>query len=246
MRMRRPFHPSRPFRPVLSATSFFSFFSFTPVSSDPSGRRRLALGTALAVLALSAGPALAQTGTTPGSTGSTSSYGGSSSSSGASGAAPAAAMASVTREDRELMTELAHAHIAAIDAGKLALEKTQTERVRKFAQQMIDEHGMALRDLQQLAQSKTVRLPQESDLGHKALSTALRLLSGDTFDKQYLLRAGVNDHERTAELLQKTQKNAKDVELRSYASRQLPVVQEQLTMARQASDQKTSAQVGAN
>ena len=141
--------------------------------------------------------------------------------------------AMVSRDDSKMMTDLAHANIAEIETGKLALEKSQNEQVRKFAQHMIDEHTSALKELQTLAQAKGVTLPDGTDLKHKTMATALKVMSGNSFDTQYMKRAGVGDHQQTIELLQKTQKNAKDPELKAMATKMLPTVREHLKMAQE-------------
>ena len=141
--------------------------------------------------------------------------------------------AMVSRDDSKIMTDLAHANIAEIETGKLALEKSQNEQVRKFAQHMIDEHTSALKELQTLAQAKGVTLPDGTDLKHKTMATALKVMSGNSFDTQYMKRAGVGDHQQTIELLQKTQKNAKDPELKAMATKMLPTVREHLKMAQE-------------
>ena len=153
--------------------------------------------------------------------------------------ASAANTPSVSNDDRDIMQDLAHAHHGELESARLALEKSKSERVRQFAQQMIDDHSQAHMDLQQLAQLKGVKLPQEANLAHKTLTTALRLLSGDLFDRQYMARMGINDNERTVELLQSAQKNAKDTELRALLERQLAMAETHLTIARKLNGQKT-------
>jgi putative membrane protein len=147
---------------------------------------------------------------------------------------------SVSNDDRDIMQDLAHAHHAELESARLALEKSKSERVRQFAQQMIDDHSQAQMDLQQLAQLKGVKLPQEASLAHKALTTALRLLSGDVFDRQYMARMGINDNERTVELLQSAKKNARDTELRALLERQLAMVETHLMVARKLNGHKSS------
>ena len=146
---------------------------------------------------------------------------------------------SVNNDDRDIMQDLAHAHHAELESARLALEKSKSERVRQFAQQMIDDHTQAQIDLQQLAQLKGVKLPQEANLAHKALSTAMRLLTADAFDRQYMTRMGINDNERTVELLQKGQKNVKDTELRTLLERQLAMAETHLMVARKLNGQKS-------
>ena len=155
-------------------------------------------------------------------------------------AAPAMpATPSISNDDRDIMQDLAHAHHAELESARLALEKSKSERVRQFAQQMIDDHSQAQLDLQQLAQLKGVKLPQEANLAHKALSTAMRLLTADAFDRQYMTRMGIIDNERTVELLQNAQKNVKDTELRTLLERQLAMAETHLMVARKLNGQKS-------
>ena len=147
---------------------------------------------------------------------------------------------SISNEDRDIMQDLAHAHHAALESARLALEKSKSERVRQYAQQMIDDHSQAQMDLQQLAQLKLVKLPQEASLAHKTMTTALRLLSGDVFDRQYMARMGIDDNARTVELLQGGQKIAKDTELRALLERQLAMAETHLMVARRLNGTKSS------
>ena len=149
-----------------------------------------------------------------------------------------AGTASVSDDDRKIMEDIAQANIAEIQTGHMALEKGQSDQVKKFAQQMIDDHTKAQKQLQQLAQSKGVDLPGDTDLEHKAIATALKALSGDTFDNQYIARVGVGDHQRTRDLLQKAQKNAKDPGLKAYAQKTVKVVDGHLAMAKKMDNSK--------
>ena len=139
----------------------------------------------------------------------------------------------VSRDDSKLMTDLAQGNISEIETGKMALEKSQNDTVKKFAQHMVDDHTAALTELQALAQAKGVKLPDGTDMRHKTMAAALKLTSGNTFDTQYMKSAGVGDHQQTIELLKKTQKNAKDAELKAMATKMLPTVQDHLKMAQQ-------------
>ncbi|MBB1600458.1 hypothetical protein A9977_10445 [Variovorax sp. UMC13] len=137
------------------------------------------------------------------------------------------------RADEGMLRDIARANLAEIETGRIALDKSKDDQVRKFAQQMIDDHTNAMTQVQQLAQAKNVTLPDGPDMKHKTVATALKALSGDTFDKQYMSQAGVGDHKRTHDLLQKTQRNAKDADLKALASKMLPVVHGHLTEAEQ-------------
>lgn len=135
--------------------------------------------------------------------------------------------------DQPLLENLAQASIAEIEAGKTALEKSANPQVQKFAQQVIEDHEAALKNLEQLALSKRMTLPKDASMQHKATGTALKLETADTFDAQYMRQAGVNDHAQTLALLQKTQREAHDPQVKALATKLLPTMRQHLNTARQ-------------
>lgn len=148
-------------------------------------------------------------------------------------------MAGKTRlADAGLLRDIAHANLAEIATGQLAVEKASDPKVKEFAQQMVDDHTKALTDVQQLAQTKAVKLPTEPDLKHKAAMTKLKTMSGASFDKSYVKAAGVGDHVATEKLLKKTQSSAQDADVKALATKMLPVVQGHLTHARELDGMK--------
>lgn len=158
--------------------------------------------------------------------------GGASSSSGS--ASSAGSSATMSQADQKRVMEIAQANIAEIQTGQLALSKSQNSQVRAYAQRMIDDHGMAMQELQRLVQTTGGTLPGDTDLKHKAIAAELGILTGDTFDRQYMSQVGVTDHKRTHQLLQETVDSATNPALRAYAQRILPVVTRHLDQAQQA------------
>lgn len=153
---------------------------------------------------------------------------------GTPGATSAARLAAAAaQEDRDLLEDMAHASLAGIEAGRLALEKSRNESVRRFAQQMIDDHQSALQALGPLARKKEVSLPTEPDFQHKSMAAALRLLTGNFFDRQFIRQVGIKDARRTVDHLQKMQTGVRDPEFKAYADQILPVVQGHLAQARE-------------
>ncbi len=149
-------------------------------------------------------------------------------------ALPAAAQqGAMTKADQALLKDIAQANIAEIESGKLALDKSSNDGIKKFAQMMVDDHGKALTDVQALASTKAVTLPTEPDIKHKAVAVEFKALKGSTFDSRYVKQAGVGDHEATEKLLKKTQAKAKDADLKALATKMLPVVDGHLQHARE-------------
>ncbi len=65
----------------------------------------------------------------------------------------------VTGGDLAFMNAAAPGGLAEVELGKLALERAADPQVKKFAQQMIEDHSLAAKKLEQLAQLKKVELP---------------------------------------------------------------------------------------
>jgi putative membrane protein len=195
-------------------------------------RTRAFAAAAVSALALAALPAGAQ------GTGGTSASGAagvtSAGSPRAAGSSASGTGSMVSRDDTKFMADLAHGNLAEIETGKMALEKSQSEPVKKFARQMVDDHTAALQELQTLAQAKGVKLPDSPDMKHKTMAAALKAMTGTSFDNQYMKRAGVNDHQQTVALLQKVEKTAQDPALKAMATKMLPTVQHHLQMAQQS------------
>ena len=135
----------------------------------------------------------------------------------------------LAKSDQQMLQQLAQGNMAEIEAGKIALQKSQNTEVKAFAQKMIDDHTKGLQEVQSVAQSKGVTLPAEPDAKHKAMANKLNNLSGDAFDRTYLAQAGVADHKKTHALVQKVQSNAKDADVKALAAKLEPTVAQHLT-----------------
>lgn len=136
---------------------------------------------------------------------------------------------SLAKADQAMLKQLAQANIAEIEAGRIALDKSQNSEVRAFAQQMIDDHSKGLREVMAVAQSKGVVLPIEPDAKHKAMGKKLQRLSGDAFDREYAAQAGISDHRATHAYVQKVQSDAKDADVRALAAKLEPTVARHLS-----------------
>lgn len=138
----------------------------------------------------------------------------------------------ISKADQKHIMNIAMANMAEIEAARMAQTKSQSDQVKTYAQQMIDDHTKALSEVQQLAQSKGITLPTELDKQHKAKASKLASLSGEQFDKAYMAQSGVADHKKTHNLLRQAQKS-KDPDVKALASRMSPTVDQHLNTAQQ-------------
>lgn len=132
-------------------------------------------------------------------------------------------------------TEAAQMGLAEVQLSQLALERATSEQVKTFAQQMVTDHTAANQELTALAASKSVTVPTDTDAKHKAAATKLGGMSGTDFDKAYMKQM-VKDHEAAVKLFQRQADRSDDADVKAFAAKTLPTLQNHLQMARTLND----------
>ncbi|AZS82622.1 DUF4142 domain-containing protein [Achromobacter spanius] len=148
--------------------------------------------------------------------------------------APAGQMAAESKldsNDRDFIEDAAQSGHMEIEGSKMALEKSQNAEVKKFAQQMIDDHTKAGQRLASLAKSKGVEAPTEPSLMQKAKLKTLGLRD-EGFDEAYAEGVGVSAHEDAVKLFEQASNEVKDPELKQFATETLPKLRQHLEMAK--------------
>ena len=135
----------------------------------------------------------------------------------------------VDAADAEFSTKAAVGGMAEVELGKLALTKTSNPKIKEFATMMVNDHGKANEELMTIAKAKNITLPAVVDEEHKNKMADLEKKTGKDFDKAYT-SAMVDGHKSTLKLMQDESANGKDMELKSFAGKTMPVVQTHLTM----------------
>src|SRR6266550_1569589 len=134
--------------------------------------------------------------------------------------------------DKEFFIAAAQANLAEINLGQMARDKATGTAVKTFAERMISDHGQANEELKQLALTKGVALPAVVDKDHAKSSDGLSKKVGRDFDKSYMEQM-IRDHEAAVAKFQAASENASDPDLKAWAARTLPTLQNHLTMAKQ-------------
>ena len=145
--------------------------------------------------------------------------------------------------DRSFANKAAIGGEAEVELGKLAQERASNDAVRQFGQRMAADHGKANDELMQLAKNKNLALPTELDAKHKQLRDKLAKESGNAFDRAYMSEM-VKDHKTDVAEFKKQAEHGKDPELKTWASLQLPTLQEHLRMAQDVEKQVKAAKTG--
>jgi putative membrane protein len=139
--------------------------------------------------------------------------------------------ASLSEIDRIYVEEIAQAGMLELEMAQLALEKSDNENIKKYAQQMIQDHQALNQELMQLAENKGITLPTTLSPKHQALKTQVSKLSGTQFDQAYINEAAINAHIQSLILHTRQIQLGEDQDLQAYAIKTIPIVDTHLQLA---------------
>jgi putative membrane protein len=130
--------------------------------------------------------------------------------------------------------------MAEVALGKLALQNAQSDDVKKFGQRMVDDHTKAEQDLEGVASKNNWTLPSDVSTAQKAEQHRMGKLNGAAFDRAYM-QMMVKDHVKdVAEFKKAANSSTTNSDLRDYAKRTYPVLDDHLTNAKAVNDSLSS------
>lgn len=139
----------------------------------------------------------------------------------------------VAADREDFVNEASAKAIAEIEAAKVALETTQSEDIREFAQMMIDDHTKGREKLAELAAGDDdLELADDATLMDRAKVMILEMRDGESFDQAYANNQ-VNAHEETIELYRDYTQEGEHEQLREHAESELSTLEEHLEKARE-------------
>jgi putative membrane protein len=126
-----------------------------------------------------------------------------------------------------------------VELGKLAEQKASNDAVKQFGQRMATDHAKAGQELAQLATGKGIELPKQPDRKSQAEKDRLSKASGSTFDREYV-KMMVKDHEKDVAAFKRASKDAKDPDVKAWAAKTLPTLEDHLKSIKQIASQVAS------
>ena len=134
-------------------------------------------------------------------------------------------------DPQSFVTNVAQSNQYEIDAARIALEKTRSNDVRDFADQMIEDHSKAAAKLKSAIEALggELEIPSHSSDQQQADLEALR--DADDFDSVYLQQQR-RAHEKALSLLRGYANGSETGALRSFADETAKVVQGHLDRVR--------------
>ena len=141
----------------------------------------------------------------------------------------------LSRADRKFVEEAAQGGMAEVQHGNLAAQRATNPQVKQFAQRMVQDHSKANDELKSIIGPRGITPPTTMDRKHHRAMEKLGKLNGAEFDREYMKHM-VEDHKKDISLYEKQAKSGKDGDLKSFAAKTLPILQEHLALAQSTHD----------
>jgi putative membrane protein len=146
---------------------------------------------------------------------------------------------SAAKDSTKFATNAAQGGLAEVEMGRLATQRAGEASVREFGARMVADHSRANAELKSIAAKKGIQLPADMSSEQKSEMEKLSKMSGAEFDKEYM-SAMLKDHETDVKDFETQSKEGNDAEIKAFAGKTLPTLQQHLQMAQQAA-QKVGA-----
>ena len=148
------------------------------------------------------------------------------------GAGPGAATApkdTLDKQDDTFIKQAAAGGIAEVELSKIA-EKSENPEIKLFAERMVRDHTAVNSELTDIAATLCAEMPRTLDADHQRIRDQLRIAHGMEFGQQYM-RVMVADHDQADKLFRQEADLGHDPQLRQFAQKTLPSIEEHKKMA---------------
>ncbi|MGE3539660.1 MAG: DUF4142 domain-containing protein [Candidatus Tectimicrobiota bacterium] len=130
----------------------------------------------------------------------------------------------------EFVNKAASSNLFEVQSSQLALHKSQNNRVRDFAQRMVQDHTAIGNQLKAAAQGQNV--PTNLNQQHSSLLQQLQGASEGDFNRLYVQHQ-LTGHAETITLFEPWAQHGDHPQLKQFAQQTLPTLREHLQMAQQ-------------
>lgn len=154
--------------------------------------------------------------------------------------APLPNQAALSPLDRQFIIDAAQGGMAEVSLGQMALQRANSDAVKQYAQRMVREHTQANQELLRLASQKGVTPPKDMGPKYKAAMERMMQLPRASFDQAYISEAGINGHLESLAVYQRQAQLGQDPNLKTFAAKTLPTVENHLQAARELKGKTTT------
>jgi putative membrane protein len=137
------------------------------------------------------------------------------------------------RAERAFLRAAAAASRFGAMAGTLALARSNNNRVREMATELINHHNASRDEMQHLLHARDMAMPMLDDAQSRSMKL-LNKLAGARFDREFMERVGLEMPQEAIRQYEKALPGMRDPVLTAWAERQLPTLRYQLAVAERA------------
>ncbi len=119
--------------------------------------------------------------------------------------------------------------MSEVAISQLGVQKATDPELKKFSQQMVEEHTKMNSELMELASKKQMALPRTLDPKSQFCAQSLAGLSGEKFDRCYAKAQAVAHMQQVAEFEAEAERG-QDPEVKALAAKALPHIKHHLAM----------------
>lgn len=140
---------------------------------------------------------------------------------------PAVSNTPLSKDDSMFVMEAAIGGLMEVQAGQLAQQNAQSQRVKDFGGMMVTDHSKANDELTSYASGHGITLPTALPADKQKHIDAMKNMKGSAFDKHYISMM-LDDHQKDVAKFKKESTDANDAQLKTWAGNTLPTLQKHL------------------
>lgn len=146
------------------------------------------------------------------------------------GTLASAQASSLSRNDKTFLDMAADTNMSEAYLGKMAENKASETGVKDFGQKLVRDHTSAYESLTVLANKLGAAIPKGINVRQDKAAEELMRAKGRTFDQRFLMDE-VRDHRQALVEFKREARHGRDADIRDYASKMIPTLEEHLHMA---------------
>jgi putative membrane protein len=133
----------------------------------------------------------------------------------------------LSKDDSSFVLEAAVGGLMEVQAGQIAQQNAQSQRVKDFGGMMVTDHSKANDELTSYASGHGITLPTALPADKQKHVDAMKNMKGSAFDKHYISMM-LDDHQKDVAKFKKESTGANDAQLKTWVTNTLPVLQKHL------------------
>jgi putative membrane protein len=142
--------------------------------------------------------------------------------------------------DKAFVKKAMEGSLAEVQMGQLALQKSNDDQVKQFAQRMVDDHGKMLDQMKPAAEQMGVKVPDGPPKGEMKKMDKMKGLSGDAFDQAYI-KDMVKDHKKDDSEFKQEAQATQNPQLKQLVMQSSQIIESHLQAAEQLAQSKGAA-----